>query len=362
VTHDPADGRQHPRVEASFHVHYKTVDELVLAYSADLSRGGMFLKTDQFLPINAVVQVKLELPDGAGEIPAICRVAFVRDRDTAAKTGQPMGMGVEFLDLDGEALQIIEHFIVALSGDAQPAHKLLARKLKMVVVDDDAAWRDYVASVFTARGDVVHTAPDGFEALALCLKQLPDVILCDVQMPRMDGWQFLRMVRARPSLASVPIVFLTTLAGEEERLRGYQLGIDDYIAKPFSAEELLARVDRLVTRMHRAARPNIEKKTLRGDLQQVSLASVLSFLENERKTGELLIVGTSRARMLLRDGALLRVELNEPVPASERFFIILGWRRGQFEFAPRDVDGDEEPQSLTSLILEHARRTDEANR
>jgi two-component system OmpR family response regulator len=358
------DSREHPRFEGTYHVNYKTVDELVLAYTSDLSRGGMFLKTDEFLPLNAVIQVKIELPEGAGEIPAICRVAFVRDRDTAAAQNLPMGMGVEFLDLNQEALQIFEHFIIELSGDAQPAQKNIARRLKVVVVDDDPTYLEHVAELFRARGDQAFTAVDGFEGLAMCLKQLPDVILCDVQMPRMDGWQFLRMVRARPSLAGTPVVFQTSQQGDEERLRGYQLGVDDYITKPFAPVELMARVDRLVQRTGRSTRPNVEKKTLRGDLNQVSLASVLSFLENERMSGELLIVGKSRARMLLSDGKLLRVELNEPVPASERAYVVLGWKRGQFEFVPQEItiESDDQPQSLTSLILEHARRSDEADR
>ena len=358
------DSREHPRFEGTYHVQYKTVDELVLAYTADLSRGGMFLRTEEFLPLNAVIQVKIELPEGAGEIPAICRVAFVRDRDTAAAENLPMGIGVEFVDLDREALQIFEHFIIELSTDAQPAQKAIARKLKVVVVDDDEFYGEHVAELFRARGDSAFIAPDGFEGLALCLKQLPDVILCDVQMPRMDGWQFLRMVRARPSLAGSPVVLLTTLTGEAERLRGYQLGVDDYIPKPCPPEELLARVDRLVQRIHRAARPNVEKKTLRGDLVQVSLASVLSFLENEKMTGELLIVGKSRARLLLSEGRLLRTELNEPVPVAERPYVVLGWKRGQFEFVPQEIviEPDDQPLSLTSLILEHARRSDEADR
>jgi DNA-binding response OmpR family regulator/Tfp pilus assembly protein PilZ len=361
VSEDP---REHPRFEGTYHVQYKTVDELVLAYTADLSRGGMFLKTEDFLPINAVIQVKIELPEGAGEIPAICRVTFVRDRDAAAEAGQPMGMGLEFLDLTQEALQIFEHFIIELSGDAQPAQKAIARRLKVVAVDDDAFQLEHIAEVFRQRGDQVYTAADGFEGLALCLKQLPDVILCDVQMPRMDGWQFLRMVRARPSLAAAPVVFLTTLGNEADRLRGYQLGVDDYIAKPFVNEEVLARVDRLVNRLQRTTRPNIEKKTLRGDLMQVSLASVLSFLENEKMTGELLIVGKSRARLLLSDGKLLRTELNEPVPLAERPYVVLGWKRGQFEFVPQDIEADpgDTPLSLTGLILEHARRSDEDSR
>src|SRR6185312_10888767 len=68
------DGNRAPRVEATFRVSYPNVDQLLVAYSSDLSKGGMFLTTDQFLPVNAVVRVNLELGEGSAEIPVICRV------------------------------------------------------------------------------------------------------------------------------------------------------------------------------------------------------------------------------------------------------------------------------------------------
>jgi uncharacterized protein (TIGR02266 family) len=354
-------------VEASFRVRYLTLDELVVAYSTDLSRGGMFLQVDSFLPINAVVLVHLELPDGASEFPVICRVAYVRDPESALVSGNPHGMGVEFLDLDDQGLRVLERYIVDQSGRLPPESdaRLLVRRLSVVVIDDEPTHRELAAAAFQTRGDDVRTAADGFTGLALCLKQVPDVILCDVQMPRMDGWQFLRMVRSRPTLAMVPVVFLTSLGSEEERLRGYQLGVDDYLAKPYRPDEVRMRVDRLVAREQRSHRAHVDRKSLRGDLEQVSLASVLSFLELERKTGELLVVGPDRARIVLRDGQLLRVELEDmgaEVPPMERIFEVLGWSMGQFEFAARDVSGSEEPQKIAQLVIEHARRVDERNR
>ena len=186
--------------------------------------------------INAVIQVQIELPEGAGEIPAICRVAYrARPRHRRRSRICPWAWAWSSSISTQEALQIFEHFIIALSGEAQPAQKAIARRLKVVVVDDDPIYSQHLArDASPAAATTCFTAVDGFEGLALCLKQLPDVIVCDVQMPRMDGWQFLRMVRARPSLARSPVVFLTTEQGDEERLRGYQLGVDDYITKPFA--------------------------------------------------------------------------------------------------------------------------------
>jgi DNA-binding response OmpR family regulator len=162
---------------------------------------------------------------------------------------------------------------------------------------------------------------------------------------------------------------MSTLAGEDERLRGYKLGVDDFIAKPFRPEELVARVDRVVSRSQRspgAIGGSVDKKSLRGDLEQVGLPSVLGFLEMERKTGILLVIGDRPARLFLRDGRPLRVEIGSPDASAsqeELALELLGWTAGQFEFAAQDVPDDNPLQTtLTALLLEHARRADEAAR
>jgi CheY-like chemotaxis protein len=363
VSQRPIDGRADTRVQAVFRVRYSSVDELVVAYSADLSRGGMFLQGEPSLPLNAVVRVHLELPNNAGEIPVICRVVFLRDEKAAAAIGSGVGMGVEFLDFGPEGMALLEELILQLSTQGRPPlpTHLPTPRLSVVVVDDDAAHRELAASTLRARGDLVRTAPDGLTALALCLKQVPDLILADVQMPRMDGFQLLRMVRARPSLSSVPVMFLTTSVGEEERLRSYQLGVDDYLPKPFQPGELVLRVERLVGRVQRALRPHIERKTLRGDLEQVSLPSLLGFLELERATGELFLVGEKKARLLLVDGHLASAELDGTHDTAAALAAVLDWQRGQFEFAAHDLMPDAAGLrlNLSALLLEHARRCDE---
>jgi uncharacterized protein (TIGR02266 family) len=359
--------RTSPRVEGTFRVCYRSIDELLVAYSSDLSKGGMFLQSDRFLPVNAVLRLQLELEPGAAEIPIICRVVYVRDEKTGRAVGKPAGMGIEFLDLTNECLQLIEAFIGEKMTGGEPLPlPTRARRLSVLIVDDDAGCRTLAAQPFRQRGDYVRVANDGFDALALCLKEPPDLIVSDVNMPRMDGWNLLRMVRARPTLASVPFVFLTTLSGEEERLRGYQLGVDDYVGKPFRGKELQARVDRIMERTQRMTHALAEKKSLRGDLEQVGLPSVLAFLELEKKTGELLVVGERTAHLYLRDGRLVRVDVDgmpSDVAMLDVLYNVLSWRAGQFELAVRDVPHDDSlHMSITQLLLEHARFSDEANR
>jgi uncharacterized protein (TIGR02266 family) len=362
----PSETRAEPRIDADLRVQYRTLDELVVAYCTDLSRGGMFVES-LAMPVGSNVRVTLELPEGAGDIPVTCRVAWARDAQTAARERLPSGMGLQFVDVPEDTLMLLEAFISErMCADAAKVSPIRAEKrLSVVVVDDDGPCQKQAAAPFRARGDYVRVASDGMEALALCLQEPPDVLLCDVNMPRMDGWQLLRMVRSRPNLAAVPVVFLTTLDGEEERLRGYQLGVDDFVAKPYRSIELRARVDRLTARA-RASSARSEQNALRGDLQQVSLPSLFTFLELERKTGRLAVLGEKNAIVWVRDGRPLRVEIEqaeEYFSPRELMSILLGWPNGQFDFASQSVEGDDEVKaSFTALLLEYARVSDEENR
>jgi uncharacterized protein (TIGR02266 family) len=357
------DARRTHRVEAAFRVRYRSIDQLVVALTHDLSRGGLFMRTARFLPVNAIVRVLLDLPDGGGEVPVICRVAYVRGEAEAATSGKPAGMGVEFLDLTPERLAQITHFVADrgyLVADSEPR-----RPLTVLVADDDETIRAPIVAALRGRGDLVREVGDGLEALAACLKQPPELVLSDVQMPKMDGWQLVRLLRARPSLARLPVVLLTTLVDDDARLRGYQLGVDDYIGKPVRPEELLVRVDRVVART-RPAPNGGDRRSLRGDLEHVALPSLLSFLALEQKTGELLLVGEATARIWLRGGQPVRVEIDAiPVTGLDdpALYALIGWTRGQFEFAAAEVVcADALGTTVNALLLEHARRSDEGNR
>ena len=314
------------------------------------------MRTTRFLPVNAIVRVHLELPEGGGELPAICRVAYVRGETEAAQSGKPAGMGVEFLDLGAERLAELERFVA--DRRAHPTTAPHRRPLDIVVADDDVGVREPVAAALRRRGDRVREAADGIEALGACLNDPPDLLLSDVQMPRMDGWQLLRILRARSSLVQVPIVLLTTLTDDEARLQGYSLGVDDYIGKPVTDEELTARVDRVVARTQQSPH---DRRCLRGDLEHVALVSLLSFLAVERRTGVLFIVGDATARLYLRGGQPLRVELGEAAvtgaddPALQALF---SWKRGQFEFTVQDVVcADELHTTVNALLLERSGRS-----
>lgn len=118
---------------------------------------------------------------------------------------------------------------------------------RVLLVEDEKRIRDIVRDYFAAHGLECDLARDGEEALDLLLDHDYDAILLDVLMPRLDGFGVCRAVREK---SAVPILFLTALGGEEEMLRGYALGCDDYVTKPFSLAVLRARVNNLLRRAH----------------------------------------------------------------------------------------------------------------
>ncbi|MDF4025567.1 ATP-binding protein [Luteibacter sp. PPL201] len=111
----------------------------------------------------------------------------------------------------------------------------------VLVVDDNADMRDYVRELLIPRYDVA-VAGNGAEALEAIARRRPDLVLSDVMMPGLDGFGLLKALRADPATAAIPVVLLSARAGHEATVEGLDAGADDYLVKPFTARELLARV------------------------------------------------------------------------------------------------------------------------
>ena len=362
--------RAAPRVDADFTLRFETVDQFALAYGTEISTGGMFLATTEPLPRGRELRVRLVLPETLTEITMRASVVHSRSPDEADAAGLPAGMGVSFVALDASVRAQLEGFVAErmATQEACAAKAAPRQGLSMLVVDDDPTYQQLIAAAFN-RDDRVRFATNGFDALALCGREAPDLIVSDVNMPKMDGWQLLRLLRTKPQFAAVPVLFTTTLNGEADRLRGYRLGVDDYLAKPFRVAELRARVDRL--RARAAASPPAPSsaappgaRSLRGDLSHVSLASVLGLLEMERRTGHLTVKEGPVGVLTLRDGLLVDAALADgKVRGREALFVMLGWTRGDFEFALGDVaDSGVAGVPVSRLLIEHAQMSDERNR
>jgi CheY-like chemotaxis protein len=259
---------------------------------------------------------------------------------------------------------------------------------RILIVDDDPWILRMVSTLLEKRGYGIFTAEDGEEGVLKADQARPDLIITDVMMPRMDGWQMVRALRSRPELAFIPVIFLTALGGEEDRIKGFRLGADDYLAKPFRFEELDLRVQNALKKAKQARVPHgdgegeAKKKTpsgvnfpkqnvgIHGNLEQLGLSSLLVIVEMERKSGMLRIERPgATGRLFAREGRVIAARVDgDAAPkdarkGAEAVYHMLTWSSGRFDFAAVDVDMEDEVQSTTThLLMEGARLIDEGKR
>jgi signal transduction histidine kinase/two-component SAPR family response regulator len=129
-----------------------------------------------------------------------------------------------------------------VTTQATPRDGADERRFHVLLADDNADMRDYVSRLLSDRYNVLAVA-DGQAAWNAVEQRVPDLVLSDVMMPVIDGFELLRRIRANPQSREIPVVLLSARAGEESRIEGMEASADDYIVKPFSARELLATVD-----------------------------------------------------------------------------------------------------------------------
>lgn len=121
----------------------------------------------------------------------------------------------------------------------------------VLIVDDDKTLQLALTRRLQAQGFEVMNAASGQEALHLLTTRSADVVLSDILMPGMDGFEFCRQVRACPSGQMIPFIFLSSLGDVNDRVQGHLIGADDYLVKPFHAQELIAKVKGNVARLQR---------------------------------------------------------------------------------------------------------------
>ena len=144
---------------------------------------------------------------------------------------------------------------------------------RILVVDDNADMREHLSQLL--RGWDVTTARDGLAALDLARASPPHLIVTDVMMPGLDGFAFLRELRADERTQSVPVLMLSARAGEEARISGLDAGADDYVIKPFSARELIARVRSLLNLSRARREAALQKEHLRALFSQAPTPIVI---------------------------------------------------------------------------------------
>lgn len=214
------------------------------------------------------------------------------------------------------------------------------------VVEDDADIARLIAHNLRASGFEVQNFVNGATLLSAALGEMPTLFLLDVMLPGTDGFELCRHIRQTPSLASIPIIFLTAKTAEADRVKGLELGGDDYITKPFSPRELVARI----------------RSVLRGLAQETAGAEVLRFGDLEIDIGSMTVqvqgrnvlttvrefrmleyLATHRGRVLTRDQLLDAVWKETPFVTPRSIDVYIRRLREKIEVDPRH------PQYLKTL-------------
>ncbi|MEZ4452182.1 MAG: response regulator [Nannocystaceae bacterium] len=352
-----------PAKIATFGVRFESHDNFLVEYTDHLRGGCLILPGVSSVAAGDPVRIKLNLPNRA--------ILYLSGTSEGPEHPEAGGKGTlvrlaPFSEEQRKILDLCINDVIVEGAAAAPA--LPNKPIEVLLVEDSDNIRAELTAALERRGLTVRVAENGLVAISAALKAEPDVILTDVEMPVMDGWTLLRMARSRKRLSHLPIVFLTSLSDEMSRLQGYRMGVDDYLPKALPPDEIVARLQGVISRRVKNAGRELQASGLRGDIRHVGLGSVLSFLEAEKKTGDLHVEnGGDQAVLRIVHGFLRDVKNLGKAPSHhDRVFELLAWGRGHFEFVslPESSELDQgpiKPTPMTYLLMEFARREDEAS-
>jgi two-component sensor histidine kinase/FixJ family two-component response regulator len=247
-----------------------------------------------------------------GQVPAAATVALP-SRDMHAATSAPAFVqeALRWLPRPDTA-QTAPTDVSRSEASKEPADEKSGGepRLRVLIADDNADMRDYVERMLSAHYDV-ESVGTGMDALRVIRKRRPDLLLSDVMMPVRDGFALLREIRSNPELKSLPVILLSARAGEEAKIEGLEAGADDYLIKPFSAQELLARVNANITlarlRHEISSELEAQKVRLQAVLDTVPVAVWFTFDGAGQH-----VIGNRRAAEMVRLPEMANASLSVP--------------------------------------------------
>lgn len=164
---------------------------------------------------------------------------------------------------------------------------------QVLIIEDDKDIANLISHYLTKEGFIPVTAFDGEEALWQLKTKIPSLIILDLMLPRKDGYEVIRQLKKNTSTTEIPVIMLTAKSDEIDRILGLELGADDYITKPFSPRELVARIKAVMRRTEKEPKTDKTKKIVCGKLE-------IDDLRHEVKCNGRLIIFTSKEYNLLK--------------------------------------------------------------
>lgn len=215
----------------------------------------------------------------------------------------------------------------------------------ILIIDDNRTIRQQIMETLSGADlfETFHEAGDGIEGFKTLLSEQIDIILCDLEMPGMDGYKFLRMVGSREELMDIPVIMLTSHEEQEAKIRGLEAGASDYVTKPFFPAELLARVK--VQLKIKSLQDSLKESN--RQLMELSQTDALTGLANRRRLMEILTIEFERSRRNSTPFSLLMIDLDHFKKINDNY---------------GHQEGDIVLRSLAELMRAHLRQYDTAAR
>jgi DNA-binding response OmpR family regulator/signal recognition particle receptor subunit beta len=227
---------------------------------------------------------------------------------------------------------------------------------KILIVDDDPKWLRVVSLYLERQQDEVTKAATGQEAIERIAQDPPHLIIADIGMPGIDGYELCSRIRQDPTTRTIPFIFLTGHDDDTERIKARKVGSDDYLTKPCPFERLIHSVEAVMDRLEQARRISLEEIGPSGRLDDVDLLDLIQTLELEQRTGALVLShGERTATLYFRSGVIVDAGIQSP-KRQDPLFVLLGWKTGRFLFLP-DAVPERMPitASVANLLLQDLR-------
>ena len=229
-------------------------------------------------------------------------------------------------------------------------------KYVILIIDDDPTQHLILGDYLKLAGYEVIHANSGDEGLKILTKRKPHLILMDIQMPGLDGFQVVEEIKKNASNRNIAILFLSGLDRRHLKIKGLELGADDYITKPFDRTELLARINAVLRRIDRTRQL---EGVMEGDISDVGISDLLQSMELGLKTATIQLRDID-AEIVIKSGEVLHIRQGNftGTEALIRIFLLeKGYFSINFNEIPPGLKGS--PKSLTSMLMNVSNEVDE---
>jgi CheY-like chemotaxis protein/tetratricopeptide (TPR) repeat protein len=238
-------------------------------------------------------------------------------------------------------------------------------KPNLLLVDGDARNLRVLEVSLRKAGYVVTSAVNGLDALEKVETAKPDLIISDTKLPEMDGFTFCERLKLDPRWTAIPFIFLTNQRSIEDKIRGLELGVEEYLTKPIFVKEIVIRIKMLLQKRQRESLTKRDvRTTFSGDLADMAVVDLIQTLELGRKSGIIHFTNEHQKRgsIYFRNGDIIDSELGR-LQGESAVYRLLGWSDGSFEVEFKVIRrNDVIHRSNQALLMEGMRRVDEWGR